>query len=464
MSQSPNPIAADVLLKGATLLTMNADRAVYKSGAMAIAKDRIVWVGQADDAAAAVEAKRTIDAAGQVISPGFINGHVHITGDPLTRHYMPDDLNDDDRLFTWVVPRYYAHTEEDERLSALFGSVELMKSGTTTFVEAGTIRYLDPVVDGLRETGVRARVGAWVEGRSFEENADAAKHIDEAKRILNDEIAKYPSTDDALVSAWPILVGHTTNPDEVWLEAKALADRYDLSVAAHMSPYASDPEWFEANLGSRPVTHLQSIGALGPNVILTHATHLDTAEIDALAATGTNIAFCPYAAIKGAFGVAAHGRYLEMIKAGVNFVFATDGYEAEVLPATRVGAAIFKDLGQDVGGMSALRALEKITCEAAKAVGMEKDLGSLEVGKKADFVCFDTNNFQWRPLHSPLDQLVWSADGRSIKDVWIDGVQTISDGRAALIDEAQLLEDAQNSAERIIERSSLPYLRTWSVN
>ena len=459
MQSKPDSLDADFAIIGATIVTMDAERRVLTDGALAVSGKRIIWVGRADELDGNVNVRERVDGRGRLIAPGFINAHVHVTGDPLTRHYMPDDLNEPDRLFTWVMPRYFAHTEQDEELSATYASLQLLKSGTTTFVEAGTVLHLDHVVTGLRKTGIRARVGAWVEGRAFDDGASEAQLIDQAIKTLEDETAKYPDDGEALIAAWPILVGHNTNPDAVWRAAREIARENKLRITAHMSPYASDPEWFLEQTGRRPVKHLEEIGVLGPELLLTHMTHIDAHEAEAVARSGTSVIFCPFASLKGAFGVAAHGRYDELVREGVKLAFATDGYDCEILPVARLGATILKDLAEDVGEISALKALEKITCEAAEALGLSHEIGSLEPGKKADMVSFDTNHIQWRPLLAPLDQLLWSADARSIADVWVDGARVIRDQQAATLDEDKLLADVQQSAERIIRDAKLPFRR-----
>lgn len=449
-------ISADFAIVGATVITMNKSREVIPNGAVAVKGDRIVWVGSADDYDHSVTAEKKINAVSDVLCPGFINTHVHTTGDPLTRHYMPDHIGGPDALVEWVLPRYFAHTPADEQLSAKLCAVELLKSGTTTFIEAGTIRHLDEAVDGFRQTGIRGRVGAWVEGRAFDPEANPKELIDNAIRIMEDEVRRYPATPDSLIGAWPILVGHNTNPAEVWQAAKKIADENNISVAAHMSPYQSDPDWYQENTGMRPANYLGHLGVLDKNLLLTHMTHMDKGELDLLVDTQTNIAFCPFASLKGAFGVSAVSMYTDFLKAGGNITFATDGYDTEILPATRIGAALFKDLEQNTSMITALRALEKITCGAAAAIGMADELGTLERGKKADMLCFNTNNFQWRPFLDPVAQLVWSADSRSLQDVWVDGTRLVSGGKSTLINEEKLLSDAQTAAEDIIKRANLP--------
>lgn len=459
---SAPPKRADTVITDTILITMNPARDVLTHAAIAFDNGRISWIGSAANAQQ-IDATHTIDGSNRVISPGFINTHVHITGDPLTRHYMPDDLKDDDKLFTWVMPRYFAHEPEDEELSALYCSLELLKGGTTTFLEAGTVRHLDHVARGVRKAGIRARIGTWIEGRAFDPKEDETTLIDHAIKLMEDEVKTYPQRTDDLIAAWPILVGHNTNPDQVWQAAKRIADDAGVGVAAHMSPYNSDPEWYLANTGKRPIEHLETLGVLDENTTITHATYLSDSECGIFAGTRANIAFCPFATLKGGFGAAQAGRYPSMYRAGVNITFATDGYDTEILQAARVGLGIYKDIEANVSNFAAIGALEAITINGAKALGLDHEIGSLEVGKQADVVSFNTRSIQWRPLLSPLDQLIWAADGRSIDSVWVAGNQRIANGRSVDIDEDALLDQVEVAAKGVMKRANLPFLRSWAM-
>ena len=218
------------LIVGATLVTLDAQRRIFQDGALAIRDDRIVAVGAADALRDRFEAQELIDGRRFVVTPGFVDTHIHITGDPLTRNYIPDDIDApfEEKLSRWVIPRFTAHTPEDEQLSAQLAAVQMLRSGTTCFLEAGTVRHLAAVVEGLTSTGIRGRVGEWVEGRERIDGRDQAAATDRAIGILEREVARYPAADGARIAAWPLLVGHTTNTDEVWRAAKRLADANDL--------------------------------------------------------------------------------------------------------------------------------------------------------------------------------------------------------------------------------------------
>ena len=461
---APAPIIADVLISGGAVVTMDAERRVLRDGAVAMRGDRIVAVGPRQVVEAQVTAREVVDARRFVVMPGLVNTHVHITGDPLVRGYIPEDLDFMENIFGWLTPLHWLQTEEDQRISAQLAAAEMLLSGTTCFLEAGTVLALEPVVEGLKQIGIRGIVGDWVMERAFNPEDDQTAMIDRALAQLEDEVARFPRTDDAMVWAWPNLVGHQTNTDPVWRFAKQLADAHGLGVSAHMSPSPGDAAWYLETLGRRPVEHLAQLGVLGPNLSLTHAVHVDEAEVALLAESGTNIAHCPIAALKGGYGVTTLGRFPEMARAGVNLTLGTDGgATSDLHRCIHLAAGLSKDARRDTGLFPPEKALEMATIDGARSLQIGDSIGSLEVGKKADLVLHDTDRPEWRPLHDIPSQLAWVADGRSVHSVWVNGRRVVEAYRLTTLDQDRLYAEAETAARALIARSGLPDRRSWPV-
>ncbi len=453
------------LISGAVIVTMDAQRRIIADGALAIEGDRIAGVGKRRDIEDRFSAAEVIDGRRFVITPGFVDAHIHITGDPLTRGYVPDDIDEpfEDKLAHWVIPRFVAQNADDERLSAQLASVQMLRSGTTCFLEAGTIRHLDAVVDGLNASGIRGRVGAWVEGRTRSVAQERTQATDEAIRTLHDEVVRFPANKGERIAAWPILVGHTTNPDEVWKAAKSLADEHGLGVSAHMSPFEADPAWYLEHVGRRPIEHLAHIGVLGDNLSLTHVAHLSKREVELLVESRTNAVLCPLSALRGAFGISAAGRFPEMNAAGVNIALGTDGDVPDLMQKMSLAAAVFKDARRNARIFPAQEVLAMATAGGATLMRLQNEIGTLERGRKADFVLHDTDRPEWRPLLNALHQLVWSADGRGVHSVWVDGVRVVDDYRCTLVDEEEIYRKAQVAARELLKRSGVPARCAWPV-
>lgn len=451
--------AVDLLIRGWYVVTMNDTRDIIRDGAVAVRGNEIVAVGKASDLEARYTAARTVGGDRFVVTPGLVNTHIHITGEPLTRGYVPDDTPFEENVFMWLCPLYSVYTAEEERLSGQLAAVEMLKSGTTTFLEAGTIRFLDEVIDGLTEVGIRGRVGKWV--WDLPPEPDVYKQdTDEAIGFLQRQLEDFGSVADGRLGAWSILVGHTTCSDPLWNAARELATEHGTGMSFHMSPAKLDPEGFVAEFGHRPMIHLAELGVLGPDVTMTHCVQVDDQEMAVMAETGVNVAHCPTTALKVSYGVTQVGKMPEMVMAGMNVGIGTDGNNAsnysDLMRATYLVAGLFKDARQDPQMFPAEKAYEMATLGGAQAMRMENEIGSLEPGKRADVVLHDADRPEWRPLLNVMNQLVWSADGRGVHTVVCDGRVVVEDGAMTTIDEAALYAAAQSAGEAITARSGLP--------
>jgi 5-methylthioadenosine/S-adenosylhomocysteine deaminase len=455
---------ADTLITHTMIVTMDDSRRVITDGAIAMVDGTIAAIGKTAEVTADWHSDTVVDGRRFVVTPGLINTHVHITGEPLTRGFVPDDTPFLENVFEWLTPIHTHYTEEDEHISAQLAALEMLKSGTTAFLEAGTVRFIDPVVEALGEIGIRARVGPWA--------WDLVPHYpalnmttEQAIAAINYTMDKYASVYDGRVQAWPIIIGHTCCSEQLWQAAAELARERGTGLSFHMSPASMDPDWYLETFGERPMVHLERIGVLGPNTILTHAVHVDDDEIAALARTGTSVSHCPTTALKVSYGVTQIGKFPEMVAAGVNVAIGTDGNNAsnyhDLMRATYLVAGLFKDARRDANMFPAEQAFAMATRSGARGLQAEHELGSLEVGKQADVVLHDTDRPEWRPLHNVANQLVWSADGRGVHSVFVGGRRVVDNYRCTTIDEAALLERAQRAGEGIRARSGLPDRAKW---
>ncbi|HET7654526.1 MAG TPA: amidohydrolase family protein, partial [Acidimicrobiales bacterium] len=420
----------DTLIEHAIVVTMDGGRRVLRDGAVAVRGTDIVDVGPASDVSPRYDPRDRIDGRRFVVTPGMVNTHIHITGEPLTRGYVPDDTPFEENVFAWLCPLYATYTEDDERLSAQLAAAEMLKSGTTSFLEAGTVRFVDAVVDGLVEIGIRGRIGRWIwdlppEPAVYQQTTDQA--IANLRKVLEDhrEVA------GGRIQAWSMVVGHTTCSDELWRAARKAADEWETGLNYHMSPAAMDPDGFLAQFGERPIEHLANLDVLGRNNVLVHCVHVDDHEISLLAQHQCSVAHCPTTCLKVAYGVTQIGRIPEMVAAGVNVAIGIDGNNAanyaDMMRATYLVAGLFKDARRDANLFPAEQAYEMATLGGARAILSEHELGSIEVGKKADLVLHDRERPEWTPLLNVANQLVWSADGRGVHTVFVDGRKVVDD-------------------------------------
>ena len=454
----------DTLINDTLVVTMNAGREVISEASIAIRDGQLVYVGKTADTAELFEAGDVLDGRRFVVTPGLVNSHVHLTGEPLTRGYVPEDLTFEDLIFNWLCPLYAMYTEEEEHLSAQLAATEMLKSGTTSFLEAGTIKYVGAVVEALVGIGIRGRVGKWIWDRP-PEPVELRQSTSEAIANLEMTLSQHRSVAGGRIQAWAMVLGHTTCSDELWTAAVNASRAWETGINFHMSHADGDPTGFLAEFGERPLKHLDKLGVLGDNCVVGHAVYVDDEEVSLLASSGASVAHCPTASLKCSIGMTRIGKIPEMLAAGVNVGIGIDGANAsnyaDMMRATYLVAGLFKDSRRDPHMVPSEKAFEMATLGGAKAILSDHEIGSLEVGKRADLVLHDRMRPEWTPLLNVANQLVWSADGRGVHTVFVDGAKVVDDYKMTTINEADLYSRAQTAAEAIVLRSGLPDRAKW---
>jgi 5-methylthioadenosine/S-adenosylhomocysteine deaminase len=395
-----------------------------------------------------------------VVIPGLINAHQHLTGGPLVRSCIPDLLPAGASIFEWSVPIHGAHSPDDDELSAMLAAVDCVRNGITTVVEAGTVADADRVARGLHTVGVRATIGVW--GWDIEEGPFAAP-ADEVLDRQRDVVSRFPS--GGLVEGWVTLVGHNLASDRLLAGAADLARELGTPMTMHMSPTSSDPHEYLARTGRRPLVHLSELGVLGPHLLIAHGVWLDDEEIDLVLATDTAIAYCPWAYLRLGQGVCGHGRHAEIVQRGGRVALGCDAPNAgdmtDILRAAALAAGIARDTQLDPTRFGAHDAIEMATIKGAQAIGMGDRIGSLEPGKKADLAVLSTSEWGCMPRGDVGLELVWGTDGRSVRDVVIDGRVVLRDRVCTTIDTAELDRQAQHHHRSLLDRAGLGVPHRW---
>lgn len=448
------------LLRGGDVVTMNGDRDVLCGGSVLVEGDRIAAVGATTALDEVAGDATVIDVSGCVVTPGMIDAHQHLTGDPLIRSCIPDLLPTGAAIFDWIVPIHAVHEPDDDEVAATLSAVEALCAGVTTVVEAGTVAHIDRVAEGLRRVGQRATVGVW--GWDLDEGpytAPTDEVLDRQAAVLD----SFPS--GGLVEGWVTLVGHDLGSDELFAGAADLARSRDAHMTMHLSPTSSDPESYLARSGRRPVVHHHDLGVLGDHLLLGHGVWLDDDEIELVLDTRTAIAYCPWAYLRLGQGVCEHGRHAEIVERGGRVALGCDASNAgdtiDVLRAAAAAAGIARDARVDPERFGAHQAFELATIAGAEAIGMADRVGSIEVGKQADVVVHRTDTPGWIPRGDVALQLVWGTDGRSVRDVWVAGELVVADGRPTRVDVGELAEMAQHRQARLLERAGLSIPHVW---
>jgi cytosine/adenosine deaminase-related metal-dependent hydrolase len=450
-----------ILIEHATILTLDAERRILRDGSVLVEGRDVVQVGPAPSVRPPRPPDRIIDGRRRVVAPGFVDTHVHLT-EHLSRGLMLDDVPVSRYLPDWLLPLYSTVTPEEEQAAALLACVEMIRTGTTTFCEAGTLFDVAAVADAVEQVGMRAILGRWtwdLEGQ----RGRMRQATDEALALTDEVLSKVHGRAEGRIGAWPLLLGFGTCSEALIQGAHALAARH--GVGWGMMQSALHPS--RPSRDTMRLRRLDELGVLDARTKLAHMVYVDDADIALLARRGVKVAHCPTAGLKHTKGLAAHGRYPEMIKAGVCVSLGGDSGNGsnhfDMLRLMYLAATIYKDARNDVGVLPAERVLEMATIRGAEALGLERQLGSIEAGKRADLVLYDLDTPEWRPLLNPVNNLVYAASGASVRTVLIDGRLVLDEGRLTTLDEGALYERVERLSREHVRRAGVPIDSVWPV-
>ncbi|HEX9359064.1 MAG TPA: amidohydrolase family protein [Streptosporangiaceae bacterium] len=463
------PVTVDTLVAGGWLLTMNPQRQMYRAGAVAIDAGVIVEVGQRADLLSRYAPARLIDAPDGVITPGLVNGHRHLLC--CAKGAMPEGGQTLDVLRRFIYPSFAALTEQDMYAHAQHAAAEMIRFGTTLFEEPGC-NHLDAVLEALATSGIRARTGPWTWDQAGP--AGAADLPDwlrmdarAALRRLADGIEQvrkfgHPRIRDAVT-----IEGVGTCSDELNRGAAELARDAESLFVLHKSTSEREVELELATFGHRPVEHLHKIGALNERTLLNHMTSLDDRDVRYVADAGARISQNPSSALKLAKGTTQTGKWPELLAAGVPMALGTDAENVsnhqDICRSMQLAALLPRDARRDPRAVTAEQAVEMATISGATALWMDDVTGSLEPGKQADLVVFDTADFDWRPLHHPVANLVYGVTGHSVDTVLVGGDVLLDHKKLTRVDEDELRGQVEQINRRVLREIGIDPAPRWPV-
>ena len=446
-----------------TVVTMNPVREIISDGAVVISGDTIAAVGSFAEIRAAHPDTSVSGRSGDLVLPGYVNGHQHLTGDRLIQSSIPDDLPPGEAIFSWVVPVHGEHSGDDDELAATLTLAEALSNGITTTFEAGTVAHPDRVVAAAQTVGARATIGTW--GWDVDEGPFAGS----VEEVIDRQRAALDLATGPRVSTWVSLVGHDLMSDELVVAASELARSHGVGMTFHLSPTSSDVDSYLARTGKRPLVHLAALGVLGPHVAVAHGVHIDTQEVAVLVDSRAAVVSCPWAYLRLGQGLTREFRHLDLWREGGRLALGCDAENAgDMVDGIRTAAlfaGVAKDAAVDPTVFGAHDALELLTIAGAEALGMAEQIGSLEVGKQADIVVHDRSRIEWvPPSPDPVLQLIWGSDGRSVRDVYVAGEPVVTDGRVQTVDVDALAAEARRAGRSLRTRSRIKAVSRWPIN
>ncbi|WP_432994208.1 amidohydrolase family protein [Dactylosporangium sp. CA-233914] len=451
--------------------TVDAADRLLRAATVVVVADRIVAVGDRAQVRATLPPRPgdvVRDGSRLGMVPGFIDTHVHLS-ETLSRAAFPDNLNTRAWVFHWAKP-FYAHVSDaDESVSVSLGAAELLRSGTTCFLDMGAQNDPGITARAAAATGIRGITGRHAADRKPDQIPagwspemidhhffpDARTALD----VLGQAVRDWNGYAEGRIRCWVNIEGKEPCSLELHVGARQLAEELGVGTTYHLASSRQEAEVSQRHHGMWPISRIHQHGGLGANLVLAHAVAVRDHEVGLLARTGTSVAFCPSSSIKLAKGAAAIGKYPEMLDAGVTVGLGTDGVAAagnlNLMRQIHLMAGLFKDARVDENLGGARRALRMATIDGARALGWDDEIGSIEAGKKADFVLFALDHHEWVPFHDPVQALVWSSSPASIAETWVDGRAVFATGRVAAIDEVALRAEARERAATIVSRAGL---------
>jgi len=454
-----------------TLITLDAERRIITDGAMAVDEGRIVAVDKAHALRERYPNEPRNDLRGRVVTPGLINTHVHLA------QAMIRGCADDMELIEWLGKRVWVlqgnYSEEDGRASAELCIVEMLKSGTTAFVESMLAgRYgFDGIAEVVLRSGMRAALSKIVMDTATYATQDNWMHpgmVEDRETTLRDTLAmhdKWQGAGDGRLMVWfgPRTPGGVT--PELYRQISDIARQRGMGVTVHLAEVQADRQFFREQFGQTPAEYAEDVGLVGPNTLLVHTVWMDEHDIQILARTDTNVAHNPVSNAKLASGIAP---IAEMLAAGVNVALGTDGGPSnnayDLVREMRWASYLQKARTLNPTVVPAEAVLEMATLHGAKAMGLEKEIGSLEAGKQADFVVFDLDKPHMTPSVDPVSTLVCAATGADVDTVVIAGKTVVQGRRVLTLDEERILSETRERAKALWKRAGITHSPRWPVS
>jgi 5-methylthioadenosine/S-adenosylhomocysteine deaminase len=435
---------ADWAVSAQWVVTMDADRRVLENGAVAVRQNRIVGVGPASEILTKFRPRQRLDAGHTILMPGLINTHTHAPMSLLRG--IADDLALQDWLEKFIFPAEAKNVSpEFVRWGTYLACAEMALSGTTLFTD---MYYFEEVIAAATtDCGLRGVLGQSVIGFPVSDAANPSLALQRAEVFLQ----RY--RDDPRIT--PAVAPHAiyTTSDETLKQARQLANRYGAPLLIHLAETKREFDDALAQRAKTPTRTLEDLGLFEGRTLVAHAVWLTPQDRDILARRGVGVAHCPSSNMKLASGVAP---VLEMLAQGIPVGLGPDGpagsnNDFDLLEEASLAANLQKVTRLDPRALPAQTAVEMLTLNGARALGMQADLGSLEIGKKADLITLSLDAPRAQPLFNVYSQIVNALKGSDVRNVMVDGRWVVRDGRLLTLNLAEIRREVERWRARIAE-------------
>ena len=431
---------ADLLITSGTVLTMDARRSVLRDGAVAIAGRHILAVGPIKAVREQVVAERTIGTTGCVVMPGLINAHTHLAMN-VQRGLS---VTAPDALYRIIWPIERSLTGQDCYVGALLGAAEALQAGTTTVNDH--YFFMEDVARATTEAGIRGVLGHTIMTRDgpFVGRAEFDKGVAFVRQWQD----RHPLVHPALAPHAP----DTVSPE--WLrELWTLATELGVPMHLHLAQSQREVETIYAEQGTGAVDHLHRLGLLGPGLVAAHCIYASDREVKLLAESGTHAVYCPRThALYG-----RSQRAVEMMAQGVSVVLGDDytgrDFGFDLFVEMQAAAMVQRELTTDPQALPAMKLLEMVTVDAARALGLEGQIGALQPGYLADVIVLKLETLHTTPSFDIANTVVFGCTGRDVHTVLVDGQIVVEEGQLTRVDEDEIIAKARATSAALLNRA-----------
>lgn len=433
---------ADWIWSARLVITEDPGRRVIENGAVAIAGDRIVAVGARAAIDAQYQARQRLDRPDAILAPGLIDTHTHAAMSLLRG--IADDMRLQDWLEKFIFPAEAKNVSADfVRWGTRLGCLEMLLGGTTTFTDM--YYFEDQVALAAKEAGMRGVLGETIIRFPVADN----KTPEDALRSTERYLQRFRH--DPLIV--PAVAPHAlyTNSDQTLRSSRALADKYGVPLVIHLAETKKEVDDTLAARHMTPTKVLDMLGVLTGRTVAAHCVWVNQADLAILKARGVGVAHCPSSNMKLASGVAPVARMLSM---GIAVGLGPDGpagsnNDFNMFEEMDLAAKLAKVTALDPQVLPASTALEMATIGGARVLGMEKQIGSLEAGKRADLIMVRLDRPNAVPLYDPISQMVYALKAEDVRDVMVNGKPVVRDAKILTLDEPAILQKAAEYGVRV---------------
>jgi len=430
----------DTVIHNCTIITVNPEFDILKHGIICIKKGRLEQITTKDQDQKLPDAKQVIDVKDGIVMPGLVNTHTHL---PMTLFRgLADDLPLDKWLNEHIFPAERKHiSPESVRTGALLGCAEMLLSGTTTCCDGYFLE--DHVASAVIDSGMRAVLGQGVIDFPAPGVADPSENIKTAVGFAEKWFGISPIITPSIFCHSPYTCSAKTLK-------KAKAAAKGILFQIHVAETKSEWDQIQSEHKTSPVKYLDRIGVIDQNTLLVHGIWVDDTDIEIIAKRQAKVAHNPESNMKLASGTAPVPDFL---KAGITVGLGTDGCASnnnlDLFQEMNVAAKLHKVNTLDPTIMDARTVLKMATIEGAKAIGLDKKIGSIEIGKLADLIVIDTNSPHLVPMYDPVSHIVYTICGSDVRDVFIGGKMIIKNKKLLTIDIAEVMKKASRLGKKI---------------